>query len=74
MNTIAHKLLLDDFQAKSKLGDAMREAIFSVAEARYVTGRINVNTIILQDASTAQYKVRTKRENVAGISLDYQRV
>lgn len=45
----------------------MKEAAFSLAEAKFATGDFNQQ--ILQNVSRAQIKVRTKKDNVAGVSL-----
>jgi V-type H+-transporting ATPase subunit D len=46
------------------MGDVMKEASFSLAEAKFTTGDFNHN--VLQNVNKAQMKVRTKKDNVAG--------
>lgn len=43
----------------------MREAAFSLAEAKFTSG--DFGHIVLQNVNKAQLKVRSKRENVAGL-------
>lgn len=47
------------------MGDVMKEAAFSLAEAKFTTG--DFNHIVLQNVTKAQIKVRSKKDNVAGI-------
>ena len=49
------------------MGDVMKEASFSLAEAKFTTG--DFNHIVLQNVNKAQIKVRSKRENVAGLFI-----
>lgn len=42
----------------------MKEAAFSLAEAKFTTG--DFNQVVLQNVTKAQIKVRTKKDNVAG--------
>lgn len=43
----------------------MKEAAFSLAEAKFTTG--DFNQVVLQNVTKAQIKVRTKKDNVAGL-------
>lgn len=43
----------------------MKEAAFSLAEAKFATG--DFNQVVLQNVTKAQIKIRTKKDNVAGI-------
>ncbi|CAL1296070.1 unnamed protein product [Larinioides sclopetarius] len=52
---------------KSLMGDVMKEAAFSLAEAKFTTG--DFNHIVLQNVTKAQIKVRSKKDNVAGVNL-----
>ena len=52
------------FQTKVMMGDVMKEASFSLAEAKFATG--NFSHIVLQNVNKAQIKVRSKNDNVAG--------
>lgn len=45
----------------------MKEASFSLAEAKFATG--DFNQVVLQNVTKAQIKVRTKKDNVAGVTL-----
>ena len=47
-----------------KMGDVMKESVFSLAEAKFTTG--DFNHMVLQNVSKAQLKVRSKKDNVAG--------
>lgn len=46
------------------MGEVMKEAAFSLAEAKFTTG--DFNQVVLQNVTKAQIKVRTKKDNVAG--------
>lgn len=50
------------------MGDVMKEAAFSLAEAKFATG--DFNQVVLQNVTKAQIKVRSKKDNVAG-TLNY---
>jgi len=54
-------------ETKTLMGEVMKEAAFSLAEAKFATGDFNQQ--ILQNVSRAPIKVRTKKDNVAGVSL-----
>jgi len=54
-------------ETKTLMGEVMKEAAFSLAEAKFATGDFNQQ--ILQNVNRAQIKVRTKKDNVAGVSL-----
>lgn len=47
------------------MGDVMKEASFSLAEAKFTSG--DINHMVLQNVNKAQLKVRSKKDNVAGI-------
>lgn len=49
------------------MGDTMKEAAFSLAEAKFATG--DFNQVVLQNVTKAQIKIRTKKDNVAGVTL-----
>jgi len=51
-------------QTKILMGDVMKEAAFSLAEAKFATG--DFNQVVLQNVTKAQIKVRSKKDNVAG--------
>lgn len=46
----------------------MKEAQFSLAEAKFTVGN-DFNAIVLQNVTKAQIKVKTKKDNVAGVNL-----
>jgi len=52
---------------KTLMGEVMKEAVFSLAEAKFATGEFN--QVVLQNVTKAQIKVRTKKDNVAGVNL-----
>ncbi|KAF4523279.1 hypothetical protein B566_EDAN009402 [Ephemera danica] len=54
-------------ETKTLMGEVMKEAAFSLAEAKFTTGDFNQN--ILQNVDKAKFKIRTKKDNVAGVTL-----
>jgi len=54
-------------ETKTLMGEILREAAFSLAEARFICGDFNQD--ILQNVSKAQIKTRSKRDNIAGVIL-----
>ncbi|XP_026313701.1 V-type proton ATPase subunit D isoform X2 [Hyposmocoma kahamanoa] len=54
-------------ETKTLMGEVMKEAAFSLAEAKFTTGEFN--QVVLQNVTKAQIKIRTKKDNVAGVSL-----
>ena len=46
------------------MGDVMKEAAFSLAEAKFTSG--DFNQVVIQNVTKAQMKIRTKTDNVAG--------
>lgn len=54
-------------QNKVLMGEVMKEAAFSLAEAKFTAG--DFSHTVLQNVSKAQCKVRAKRDNVAGVVL-----
>lgn len=54
-------------ETKTLMGEIMKEAAFSLAETKFATGDINQD--VLQNVSKAQIKIRTKKDNVAGVTL-----
>jgi V-type H+-transporting ATPase subunit D len=51
-------------ETKVLMGDVMKEASFSLAEAKFATG--DFNQTVLQSVTKAQIKVRSRKDNVAG--------
>jgi len=54
-------------ETKTLMGEVMKEASFSLAEAKFAMG--DFNHLVIQNVSKAQIKVRSKFENVAGVNL-----
>lgn len=54
-------------ETKVLMGDVMKEASFSLAEAKFTSGDFSHN--VIQNVNKAQMKVRTKKDNVAGVML-----
>lgn len=46
------------------MGGVMKEAAFSLAEAKFTAG--DFSHTVIQNVNSAQYRVRMKRENVVG--------
>lgn len=61
------QILKKIIEAKVLMGDVMKEAAFSLAEAKFAMG--DFNHLVLQNANKAQLKVKSKKDNVAGVSL-----
>ncbi|XP_074646284.1 V-type proton ATPase subunit D-like [Tubulanus polymorphus] len=61
------QILKKIIETKQLMGEVMKEASFSLAEAKFATG--DFNHMVLQNVNKAQIKVRTKRDNVAGVVL-----
>jgi len=62
-----HAILKKIIEAKLQMGDIMKEASFSLAEAKFSAG--DFGPVVLQNVTKAQVKVRTKKDNVAGVKL-----
>ncbi|XP_022223677.1 V-type proton ATPase subunit D 1 [Drosophila obscura] len=54
-------------ETKTLMGEVMKEAAFSLAEAKFTSG--DINQVVLQNVTKAQIKIRTKKDNVAGVTL-----
>ena len=54
-------------QTKQMVGEVMREAAFSLAEVKFQTG--DINQYVIQNVSSAQVRIISKKDNVAGINL-----
>ncbi|KAH8027387.1 hypothetical protein HPB51_005153 [Rhipicephalus microplus] len=50
-------------ETKSLMGEVMKEAAFSLAEAKFTSG--DFNQVVLQNVTRAQVKVRSRKDNVA---------
>ncbi|THD27658.1 V-type proton ATPase subunit D [Fasciola hepatica] len=55
-------------EAKQTMGEVMKEAMFSLASVKFTTAA-NINSLVLQNVTKAQRKVKAARENVAGVHL-----
>lgn len=49
------------------VGDVMKEAAFSLAEVKFQTG--DISQYVMQNVSTAQVRVSSRKDNVAGVNL-----
>ena len=54
-------------QTKTLMGEIMKEASFSLAEAKFTTG--DFNQLVLQNVTKAKIKIRSRKDNVAGVNL-----
>ncbi|XP_064427270.1 V-type proton ATPase subunit D isoform X1 [Mirounga angustirostris] len=54
-------------RTKMLMGEVMREAAFSLAEAKFTAG--DFSTTVIQNVNKAQVKIRAKKDNVAGVTL-----
>lgn len=61
------QILRKIIETKTKMGEVMREAAFSLAEAKFTAG--DFSTTVIQNVNKAQVKVRAKKDNVAGVTL-----
>ncbi|NWR19723.1 VATD ATPase, partial [Emberiza fucata] len=66
------KKIIDFFKlefsfTKMLMGEVMREAAFSLAEAKFTAG--DFSTTVIQNVNKAQVKIRAKKDNVAGVTL-----
>ncbi|KAE8669541.1 V-type proton ATPase subunit D [Hibiscus syriacus] len=53
---------------KESMGETMKTSSFSLTEAKYVAGE-NIKHVVLENVKTANLKVRSRQENVAGVKL-----
>uniref|UniRef100_A0A674MAY8 V-type proton ATPase subunit D n=1 Tax=Takifugu rubripes TaxID=31033 RepID=A0A674MAY8_TAKRU len=61
------QILRKIIETKTKMGEVMREAAFSLAEAKFTAGDFSIT--VIQNVNKAQVKVRAKKDNVAGVTL-----
>ncbi|KAL3874580.1 hypothetical protein ACJMK2_037568 [Sinanodonta woodiana] len=61
------QILKKIIETKMTMGDVMKESAFSLAEAKFTTG--DFNHMVIQNVNKAQLKVRSKKDNVAGVQL-----
>jgi len=62
--TILKKII----DTKQTMGEVMKEACFSLAEAKFAGGE-GFQQAVLQNVNKAQIKVKSKKDNVAGVNL-----
>ncbi|XP_047477731.1 V-type proton ATPase subunit D-like [Penaeus chinensis] len=55
-------------ETKTLMGDVMKDAAFSLAEAKFASGG-DFNQSVLQNVTKARIKIRSKMDNVAGTNL-----
>uniref|UniRef100_A0A8C8C630 V-type proton ATPase subunit D n=2 Tax=Oncorhynchus TaxID=8016 RepID=A0A8C8C630_ONCTS len=61
------QILRKIIETKTLMGEVMREAAFSLAEAKFAAG--DFSTTVIQNVNKAKVKVRAKKDNVAGVTL-----
>lgn len=61
------KILRKIIETKTLMGDVMREATFSLAEANFAAG--DFSYVVLENVDKAQTKIRLRKDNVAGVHL-----
>uniref|UniRef100_A0A8C2QKQ8 V-type proton ATPase subunit D n=1 Tax=Cricetulus griseus TaxID=10029 RepID=A0A8C2QKQ8_CRIGR len=61
------QILKKIIEAKMLVGKMMREAAFSLAEAKFTAG--DFSTTVIQNVNKARVKIRAKIDNVAGVTL-----
>ena len=67
--TIRFRAILKEIiEAKEKMGSTMKKASFSLAEARMSFGR-DFSSQVFESVDEASYKLRTDKDNVAGVML-----
>ncbi|KAA0187461.1 Atp6v1d [Hyalella azteca] len=62
------QILAKLIESKTLMGDLMKDAAFSLAEAKFASGG-DFNQSVLQNVTHARLKVRSKMDNVAGTKL-----
>ena len=66
--TLRFRLILKKIiETKTVMGDVMREATFSLAQANFAAG--DFSQIVLQNVDKAQLRLTSKKDNVAGVTL-----
>lgn len=61
------QILAKIIETKNLVGEIMKEAAFSRAEANFAAG--DISQLVLQNVEKAQVKVRMKKDNVVGVQL-----
>jgi len=67
LNLRFREILRKIVENKVLMGEVMKEAAFSLAEAKFTAG--DFGHTVIQNVSRAQYRVRMKKENVVGVRL-----
>ncbi|KFD61760.1 hypothetical protein M514_03230 [Trichuris suis] len=67
LNVRFRTVLRQIIENKVLMGDVMKEASFSLAEAKFTAG--DFSHTVLQNIGRAQVKVKTRKDNVAGVTL-----
>lgn len=67
LNLRFRQILAKIIETKNLVGDIMKEAAFSLAEANFAAG--DFGQMVLQNVEKAQIKVRMKKDNVVGVQL-----
>ncbi|KAK8377999.1 hypothetical protein O3P69_018729 [Scylla paramamosain] len=62
------QILAKIVETKTLMGDVMKDAAFSLAEAKFASGG-DFNQSVLQNVTKARIKIRSKMDNVAGTNL-----
>jgi len=66
--TVRFRQILEKIiDTKTLMGEVMKEAAFSLAEAKFSAG--DLNHMVIQNVSKAQIKIRTRKDNVVGVAL-----
>jgi len=66
--TVRFRMILKKIiETKILMGEVMKDASFSLAEAKFTMGDFSAN--VLQNVNIARMKVRTRFDNVAGVKL-----
>ena len=60
-------ILKEIVNKKEKMGDIMKKANFSLAEAKFSAG--DFNSDVIQNVGSARLRLRARTDNVAGVSL-----
>eukprot|EP00117_Sycon_ciliatum_P027791 scpid96558/ scgid2368/ V-type proton ATPase subunit D; Vacuolar proton pump subunit D len=61
------QILAKIIETKTLMGEVMKQATFSLTEAVYAAG--DIGPVVMQNVDKAQTKVRSKKDNVAGVTL-----
>ena len=61
------QILAKIIETKTLMGEVMKQATFSLTEAVYAAG--DIGPVVMQNIDKAQTKVRSKKDNVAGVTL-----